>query len=131
MTELSKNVAVPLSRQRRASFLELLGRFSALIFLITLVIVFSLLKSTFLTLIVGNGGPISAFDPSFNFWGQGKLFVETDNPWLQVPVPVLIFLGCAAIAYIVLRYTQYGRYIYAVGGNVEAARLSGLNTNLL
>lgn len=84
-----------------------------------------------LTLIIGGGGPISAFDPGFNFWGQGKLFTESDNPWLKVPIPVLIFLGIALIAYIVLRYTQYGRYIYAVGGNAEAARLSGLNTKQL
>jgi inositol transport system permease protein len=77
-----------------------------------------------LTLIIGNGGPISAFDPSFDWWGQGKLFD-------QIPVPVLIFALVAVCAYIVLRYTQYGRYIYAVGGNPEAARLSGLNTNRL
>ena len=84
-----------------------------------------------LALIVGGGGPISAFDPSFNFLGQGKLFTESDSLWIKVPAPVLIFLGVALIAYIVLRYTQYGRYIYAVGGNAEAARLSGLNTKQL
>ncbi|MBL8154658.1 MAG: ABC transporter permease [Anaerolineae bacterium] len=77
-----------------------------------------------LTLLVGNGGPISAFDDSFKVLGQGRI---SD----LVPIPVIIFLGVAVIAYIVLRYTQYGRYIYAVGGNTEAARLSGLNTGLL
>ena len=77
-----------------------------------------------LTLIIGNGGPISAFDEKFDWWGQGKLFD-------LIPIPVLIFAAVATIAYIVLRFTQYGRYIYAVGGNAEAARLSGLNTNLL
>ena len=48
-----------------------------------------------------------------------------------VPVPVIIFLVFAIIAYIVLRYTRYGRYIYGVGGNQEAARLSGFNVSLL
>ncbi len=77
-----------------------------------------------LTLIIGNGGPISAFDEKFDWWGQGKLFD-------LIPIPVLIFAAVAIIAFIILRYTQYGRYIYAVGGNPEAARLSGLNTQLL
>jgi ribose/xylose/arabinose/galactoside ABC-type transport system permease subunit len=76
------------------------------------------------TLIVGNGGPVSAFDESFNFTGQERLGD-------LVPVPVLLFLGVALIAHLVLRYTQYGRYVYAVGGNREAARLSGLNTGLI
>lgn len=76
------------------------------------------------TLIVGNGGPVSAFDESFNFIGQERLGD-------LVPVPVLLFLGVALIAHLVLRYTQYGRYVYAVGGNREAARLSGLNTGLI
>jgi|SRR5581483_1923971 ribose/xylose/arabinose/galactoside ABC-type transport system permease subunit len=84
-----------------------------------------------MTLIIGGGGPISAFDPSFNFWGQGKLFMDSENPWIQVPIPVIIYLSVALVAFVVLRYTQYGRYIYAVGGNAEAARLSGLNTRQL
>jgi ribose/xylose/arabinose/galactoside ABC-type transport system permease subunit len=77
-----------------------------------------------LALLLAGGGPISAFDSNFTWWGKGKLFD-------QIPIPVIIFLGLALLAFIILRYTQYGRYIYAVGGNPEAARLSGLNTTLL
>jgi inositol transport system permease protein len=72
-------------------------------------------------LLFAAGGPISGFPPSFSWWGQGKI-----GP---VPVPVIIFLVAALIAHIVLRYTRYGRQVYAVGGNPEAARLSGLNVN--
>jgi ribose/xylose/arabinose/galactoside ABC-type transport system permease subunit len=72
-------------------------------------------------LLFAAGGPISGFPPSFSWWGQGKV-----GP---VPVPVIIFLVAALIAHIVLRYTRYGRQVYAVGGNPEAARLSGLNVN--
>ena len=46
-------------------------------------------------------------------------------------MPVIIFLGFALLAHIVLRYTRYGRQVYAVGGNPEAARLSGLNVKLI
>jgi inositol transport system permease protein len=46
-----------------------------------------------------------------------------------VPVPVMIFLFFALVCHVVLRYTRYGRSVYAVGGNPEAARLSGLNVD--
>ena len=46
-----------------------------------------------------------------------------------VPVPVIIFLGAALLCHLVLRYTRYGRSVYAVGGNAEAARLSGLRVD--
>lgn len=77
-----------------------------------------------MTLLIGDGGPISAFDDAFKVPGQGRIGE-------LIPIPVVIFLIVAVIAYVVLRYTQYGRYIYAVGGNPEAARLAGLNTGLL
>ena len=70
------------------------------------------------TLLISGGGPISGFDENFRFWGQGRIF--------GVPTPVLIFLGFAVLAHLVLRYTRFGRQVYAVGGNPEAARLSGL-----
>lgn len=72
-----------------------------------------------LTLWWSGGGPISGFDAGFRWWGNGAV-----GP---IPVPVIIFLALALIGHIVLRYTRYGRTIYAVGGNAEAARLSGLN----
>src|SRR6202011_3350566 len=71
-------------------------------------------------LLFAAGGPISGFEPSFVWMGQGRILG-------QVPVPVVIFLVFAVVAHIVLRYTRYGRQVYAVGGNPEAARLSGLN----
>lgn len=48
---------------------------------------------------------------------------------LGLPVPVLLFAAIAAIAWFVLRHTTFGRQIYAVGDNPEAARLSGISTN--
>lgn len=71
------------------------------------------------TLLVNDGGPIGGFDAQFRWWGVGSI--------LGVPVPVVIFALIAAAGYVVQRYTRYGRQIYAVGGNVEAARLTGLD----
>ena len=70
-------------------------------------------------LLVAGGGPISGFTPDYTWWGQGRI-----GP---VPVPVIIFIAFAILAHVVLHYTRYGRQVYAVGGNPEAARLSGLN----
>src|SRR5246127_5846009 len=75
-------------------------------------------------LLFAAGGPISGFEPGFVWMGQGRIFG-------QVPVPVLIFLTFAVVAHVVLRYTRYGRQVYAVGGNPEAARLSGLNVRVV
>jgi ribose/xylose/arabinose/galactoside ABC-type transport system permease subunit len=72
-------------------------------------------------LLFASGGPISGFQPDYTWWGQGRIF--------SVPVPVIIFLVAAVIAHVVLSYTRYGRRVYAVGGNPEAARLAGVNVN--
>jgi ribose/xylose/arabinose/galactoside ABC-type transport system permease subunit len=76
-----------------------------------------------MTLWFSGGGPISGFEADYRWWGQGYV-----GP---IPVPVIIFLACAAICHVVLRHTRYGRHVYAVGGNPEAARLSGLPVDRL
>ncbi len=49
--------------------------------------------------------------------------------WDAVPVPALFFLGCALIGHVVLSTQRFGRHVYAVGGNEEGARLSGINVD--
>lgn len=71
------------------------------------------------TLILHDGAPISGFDAAYRWWGSGTI--------LHVPIPVALFALVAGLGYIVQRYTRYGRHVYAVGGNPEAARLNGLN----
>lgn len=73
-------------------------------------------------LVVTMGFPITDMPRPFNYFGQGFLFGE-------IPVPVVIYLIILAITYFILRYTYIGRHIYAVGGNMEAARLSGVNVD--
>lgn len=45
----------------------------------------------------------------------------------RAPLIIIITLVCVLLAYIFLEHTKYGRYMYAIGGNREAARLSGIN----
>ena len=74
-------------------------------------------------LLVSDGGPISGFNEAYRWIGQGKIGM--------VPIPVIIFLVFIVLCHIVLKYTVFGRYIYSVGGNPEAARLSGINIDLI
>lgn len=71
-------------------------------------------------LLFSGGGPISGFRPDFTWWGQGRIG--------SIPVPVIIFAVAAVIAHLVLRYARFGLHVYAVGGNVAAADLNGVNT---
>ena len=45
----------------------------------------------------------------------------------RAPYIIIIMLVCVLIAHIILNYTKYGRYLYAMGGNKQAAKLSGIN----
>ncbi|HHT09321.1 MAG TPA: ABC transporter permease [Atribacter sp.] len=70
------------------------------------------------TLLIAQGKPISGMSPAFRFIGAGMI-----GP---IPFPVILFLGCVIIFGIMLKRTVFGRYIYAIGGNQEAALLSGI-----
>jgi len=71
------------------------------------------------TLVYTDGRPISDLGPAFDWLGGGDLG--------GIPVPVIIMILVFAAAYVVLTQMVVGRYIYAIGGNAEAARLSGVN----
>lgn len=53
------------------------------------------------------------------------------NRWQGVPLALVIFVGLVVVMDLVLRRTRYGRQIYSVGGNVEAARRAGVNVRLV
>jgi simple sugar transport system permease protein len=59
--------------------------------------------------------------------GQG--FVFGSEGFSGIPIPIIIMLGIAISAHVFLQYTRWGRMFYAVGGNREAARLSGIPVN--
>jgi D-xylose transport system permease protein len=58
------------------------------------------------------------------------IFVVTLNRYAGVPVPVLILVAVALAGFITTQHTRFGRYLYAIGGNAEAAKLSGVNVPL-
>ena len=71
-----------------------------------------------MTLVVTKGYPVRPLGPAFTKYGQGGLF--------GIPGPVLLFLVLALIMVWVLRSTRFGRNLYAIGGNRDAAVLVGI-----
>lgn len=73
-----------------------------------------------LALRISNGSPqaFTTDDPLWSFLGNGKI-----GP---VPGPLVVFVTFALVAWVVLTYTPFGRQVYALGGNAEVARFSGV-----
>jgi simple sugar transport system permease protein len=63
--------------------------------------------------------PITPFPDSFSFWGQGYILKI-------IPVPAILMLITVFIFHFLSTRTVFGRSVYSVGGNEEAARLSGI-----
>jgi sugar transport system permease protein len=69
--------------------------------------------------LITGGFPLSTFPTWFGFVGGGYLF--------GIPFPVYVFALTFAVMHFLMNYTSFGRAVYAVGGNMEAARLSGID----
>ena len=72
-------------------------------------------------LLYSDGRPVSSLIESYQWIGQGNI--------AGLPVPVVIFIVMAFVSYILLNYTRFGKYAYAIGGNETAAYVSGINVN--
>jgi ribose transport system permease protein len=71
--------------------------------------------------IIAKSRNIMGFPDSFRWFGQGYI-----GP---IPVPIVIMIVIALIGSFILTKTYFGRYVFALGGNEEAARLAGVNIN--
>jgi ribose transport system permease protein len=71
-----------------------------------------------LALVISGGFPISELPSGFRFWGAGSV--------LFIPAPVLLVVAFYAVFHVFLTRTTAGRDIYAIGGNPQAALLSGV-----
>ncbi|CDG55205.1 ribose ABC transporter permease [Vreelandella titanicae] len=74
-----------------------------------------------LGLIYTGGYPISGLPPEFAFFGRGSL--------AGIETPILIMISVYALGFLLLHHTATGRYLYAIGGNEEATRLSGIRVS--
>lgn len=94
----------------------LIGRFGLSFFVVTL-------------------GTLSLYRGIVNIWSDTQTVYITSplvdgigfGKFLGLPTPVWIMIAVFAVAFVVLRWTFFGRDVYAVGGNSDAARLSGIS----
>lgn len=71
-----------------------------------------------LAYVISAGYPIVLTDPLFKFFGAGDI--------VGIPTPIFIMAFIYVITFFVLKYTMFGRHVYAIGGNEEAASLTGI-----
>jgi ribose transport system permease protein len=72
-----------------------------------------------LSFIISNGGePVRYNGKAFTWWGNGD--------FLGIPTPFLIFVLCALAGWFVLTHTAFGRYVFSIGANSNAARVAGV-----
>jgi ribose/xylose/arabinose/galactoside ABC-type transport system permease subunit len=82
---------------------------------------FAMLEVTLgLSYIFSGGQPVAVNNPIFSAIGTGAVF--------GLPVPVIWMVVVVAVAGVLLSRTRFGRYVFAIGGNEEAARLAGIAT---
>ncbi|MGO4277189.1 ABC transporter permease, partial [Paenibacillus sp. TAF58] len=73
-------------------------------------------------LLTSGGLPISGLPKGLLVIGNGNV--------AKIPISFLVFVGVAIIGWVILKHTTFGRNVYALGGNREAAWVSGINVNL-
>jgi ribose/xylose/arabinose/galactoside ABC-type transport system permease subunit len=88
----------------------------------------------FAFLLAPDGKPVGVLtQPQFTWLAQGRFLTTMPVPplgagkWTGIPVLTVILIIVAILAHILMTYTDFGRAIYAMGGNATAARLAGIN----
>ena len=72
--------------------------------------------------ILTGGSPIGVTNPKFTFLGSGYIANV-------IPLPIIFFLMIVLLCYFLINHTRFGRYVYACGGNSQASKWSGINTD--
>jgi len=80
-------------------------------------------------LLITNGATISITNDAFTGFSRASFlgFPWTDGSWFAVPMLFWMVIVVAVPAYLLLSQSRWGRYLFAIGSNKEAARLSGVN----
>lgn len=88
----------------------------------------------FAFLLAPDGKPVGVLtQPAFTWLAQGRFLTDLNIPplagtkWTGIPVLTVILVIVTILVHILMRYTDFGRAIYAIGGNPTAARLAGIN----
>ncbi len=84
-------------------------------------------------LLITNGATISITNTDFTGFSRASFlgFPWTDGTWFQIPMLFWMVIVIAIPAYVLLEQSRWGRYLFAIGSNKEAARLSGVNVKAI
>lgn len=74
-------------------------------------------------MLYNNGKPVLNLSEQYQAIGSGYLG--------KIPIPVIILIAVLLLGWFILNKTRFGRHVLAVGGNEQAARVSGINTKLV
>lgn len=72
---------------------------------------------------IADGNTITGYSAGFRFIGSGTI------PGTQIPVQIIFMILLYILFWYIMKYRKFGRYIYSIGGNEEATRLSGINVD--
>ena len=81
------------------------------------------------TNLVSGGVPISGMDPQVRYFGQAEFDLSFIQEGAGLPVSLLVVAVCTLALWVMLNATPVGRHIYAIGGNPQSARVSGINVD--
>ena len=81
------------------------------------------------TNLVSGGVPISGMDPQVRYFGQAEFDLSFIQDGAGLPVSLLVVAVCTLALWVMLNATPVGRHIYAIGGNPQSARVSGINVD--
>ena len=80
--------------------------------------------------LISGGVPYSGLPDPVRFLGSARIFLgEMDGTRINLPVVLLFTIAVYVLFWILLQHTVFGRRVYAIGGNPEAARVSGINVD--
>ena len=81
--------------------------------------------------LISGGAPITGIPQPMRAFGAGtlQLFQTAEGQWVGIPIALLVVLAFYLVFWLFLTQTLTGRHIYAVGGNIQAARYAGINVD--
>lgn len=136
--DLSVASAAAMCGMVTATLAESMGLGSAVAIGLAVGLLVGVINGFFVT-VVGVNSLIVTLGGLATFFGIGQLigdgqtvlirdfgYIGTARPFLNIPMPVIIFVITLIAGFVVLKYTVYGRQVYAIGANPVAARLVGI-----
>ena len=80
--------------------------------------------------LISGGVPYSGLPDPIRFLGSARIFLgEVDGTRLNLPVVFIFTVAVYLVFWVLLEHTVFGRRLYAIGGNPQAARVSGINVD--